>query len=116
MTAIPPPDRFADRHIGPRDGDIDAMLEVFGYASLDELTTAAVPAEIQSTKELDLSPATPEHDVLAELRTIASQNDVYRSYIGMGYYGCVTPPAKSPTRRCSTRVRPRQRRWRCRFE
>jgi glycine dehydrogenase len=92
MTAIPPPDRFADRHIGPRDGDIDAMLEVFGYASLDELTTAAVPAEIQSTKELDLSPATPEHDVLAELRTIASQNDVYRSYIGMGYYGCVTPP------------------------
>ncbi len=92
MTAIPPPDRFADRHIGPRDGDIGAMLEPLGYSSLDELTAAVVPTEIQLADELDLPPAATEEQVLAELRSMASQNEVYRSYIGMGYYGCITPP------------------------
>ncbi|MCK5438494.1 MAG: hypothetical protein KAI97_01045, partial [Gemmatimonadetes bacterium] len=68
MTAIPPPDRFADRHIGPRDGDIGAMLEPLGHSSLDELTAAVVPTEIQLADELDLPPAATEEQVLAELR------------------------------------------------
>jgi len=67
------------------------MLKLLGYASLEAMTEAAVPKNIRLAKPLNLPAAQSEHGVLAALKEIASQNQVYRSYIGMGFYDCITP-------------------------
>ena len=82
---------FADRHIGPRDADIQTMLSHLGYASLADLATAAVPRTIANTSALALDGGQTEQDVLAELRTFAESNEVLTSLIGLGYYGTYTP-------------------------
>ena len=92
LATLPPPDSFASRHIGPRPADIDAMLRVLGYDSLDELLDAVVPANIRSSRPLALPDAEPEESVLATLRAMADRNIVTRSHIGMGYSDCITPP------------------------
>lgn len=84
-------DDFVSRHIGPRDGDIDTMLETVGVASLDQLIERAVPAGLRSETPLDLPPGRRENDVLDALRRMADRNTVQRSMIGMGYYDCFTP-------------------------
>ncbi len=86
------PDTFAARHLGPRPGDLQVMLETLGYASLDAFIEAVVPADIRLQRPLDLPPASTEQEALAELRRLAAQNQVFRSYIGMGYSDCITPP------------------------
>ncbi len=83
---------FVSRHIGPRDSDIEAMLQVVGQPSLDALVEAAVPGLIRSQHRLELSAAPSESAALAELRAIAARNTVARSMIGLGYYDTVTPP------------------------
>ncbi len=86
---------FADRHIGPRRSEIEVMLEALGLPALDSLVDQAVPAAIRSdgpTGGLELPPAASEAEALVELDEIASSNEVLRSFIGMGYHGCVTPP------------------------
>ena len=85
-------DHFAWRHLGPRPGDIDAMLGTLGYDSLDALVDAAVPEEIRLDRPLDLPEGVSELEVLRALRGIADKNQVYRSYIGMGYADTVVPP------------------------
>jgi glycine dehydrogenase len=87
----PHPDRFVRRHIGPRPADTGEMLKQLGYASLDAMIDAAVPKPIRLARPLQLPAARSEHEVLAALKEIASQNQVFRSYIGMGYYDCITP-------------------------
>ena len=82
---------FVTRHIGPRDSDIDKMLETVGVESLDRLIEQAVPAGLRSDKPLDLPSGRREEDVLCALRSMADKNTVHRSMIGMGYYDCVTP-------------------------
>ncbi|MCY3969466.1 MAG: aminomethyl-transferring glycine dehydrogenase [Acidobacteria bacterium] len=86
---------FADRHIGPRAAEIEQMLEALGQSSLASLLDAAVPVAIRSdgpTGGLELPPPASEAEALVELDEIASSNQVLRSFIGMGYHGCVTPP------------------------
>jgi glycine dehydrogenase len=85
------PDRFVRRHIGPRPADAGEMLKQLGYASLDAMIDAAVPKPIRLGRLLQLPAARSEHEVLAALKEIASQNQVCRSFIGMGYYDCITP-------------------------
>jgi len=89
-------DTFHHRHIGPNEAEIADMLSTLGYASLDEFSDAVVPAAIRLNRSLDLVglPADPrgEFEVLTELRAIASQNRIARSFIGMGYYDTITPP------------------------
>jgi glycine dehydrogenase len=87
----PDPDRFVRRHIGPRPADAGEMLKQLGYASLDAMIDAAVPKPIRLARPLQLPPARSEHETLAALKEIASQNQVCRSFIGMGYYDCITP-------------------------
>ena len=82
---------FQSRHIGPRPADLAAMLGEIGVASLDALIDQAIPRSIRLDRPLNLPPAETEHEYLGRLRAIASKNRVYRSYIGMGYYDCVTP-------------------------
>ncbi|MBE9077584.1 aminomethyl-transferring glycine dehydrogenase [Romeria aff. gracilis LEGE 07310] len=92
LEELAPVDDFARRHIGPTAADIQQMLETLGYERLEQLIQAAVPAEIRLARSLSLPTGLNEHQALAKLREIASQNHVYRSYIGLGYHACITPP------------------------
>ena len=83
---------FAARHIGPDPSDLDAMLRVVGAPSLDALVDEAVPAAIRLTEPLELPEAESEAAFLARMRELAGRNEPWRSFIGLGYYGCVTPP------------------------
>ncbi|MGO0578099.1 aminomethyl-transferring glycine dehydrogenase [Ornithinimicrobium panacihumi] len=83
---------FVGRHIGPRDSDVEHMLSTLGYDSLESLVDAAVPAAIRTTRPLDLPAAPSEQAVIAELRELASRNQVLTPMIGLGYYGTQTPP------------------------
>ncbi len=85
-------ERFSDRHIGPREEDVRQMLDTMGYDSLDALIDAVVPEDIRDRRPLNLPAAQTEHEVLAALEQFAAQNTVFRSYIGMGYSDCHTPP------------------------
>ncbi len=85
-------DTFVSRHVGPRAEDIREMAAELGLSSLDELVTRAVPDRIRSTRPLSDLAGKAERDVVAELQALAAENVVCRSYIGMGYHNCVTPP------------------------
>jgi glycine dehydrogenase len=82
---------FAARHIGPDHAERPAMLAVVGASSLEELMDDAVPPQIRLTEPLALPHGESEHRYLRDLRALASRNRVFKSYIGLGYYGCVTP-------------------------
>ena len=86
------PHPFERRHIGPGSDEIDAMLEALGYDSLDALTDATIPEVIRFRDGLGTGDACTEHEALAELAELAARNRVFRSYLGMGYHDCVTPP------------------------
>src|SRR6202045_1692489 len=83
---------FARRHIGPNKEEIDAMLRELGFENLDALIEAAIPKNIRLNRPLDLPNAKSESEALAELRAITKKNKVARSFIGAGYYDCITPP------------------------
>ena len=86
-------DLFAARHIGPSAEDQQAMLAALGYATLDDLTAAALPPGTRPPASLAMLPAArTEQEALAELRRIAARNTVRVSMIGQGYYGTITPP------------------------
>ena len=84
-------DAFETRHIGPRPAETQAMLQLLGCSSIDELTEKAIPSSIRWRGELKTPAAKSERDALAELRAFADQNKVLRSYLGTGYYGTLTP-------------------------
>ncbi|MGH7703704.1 MAG: aminomethyl-transferring glycine dehydrogenase, partial [Gemmatimonadales bacterium] len=84
-------DRFVDRHIGPRRADVRAMLKTLGYDSLDGFIDAIVPDDIRLRRPLNIPTGRNEREVLRALRGIAAQNQLFRSYIGMGYHGTFTP-------------------------
>ena len=83
---------FAARHIGPRPSDVDVMLRAVGAPSLDALIDEVVPPAIRLEVPPDLPPAESEAAFLERMRVIAERNENWRSYIGLGYYGAVTPP------------------------
>ncbi|WP_290888088.1 aminomethyl-transferring glycine dehydrogenase [Arenimonas sp.] len=84
-------DAFLERHIGPNDAEIAHMLRVVGQPSLDALTDAIVPASIKSPGPLALPAPVTEVEAIAKIRAIADKNQVFRSFIGQGYYGTHTP-------------------------
>lgn len=88
---IPRHDNFADRHIGPRKTEIQDMLRTIGVESLDGLVNKTVPESIRLRTDLKLDPPRCESEVLKDLKEIANKNQVWRSYIGMGYHNCHTP-------------------------
>jgi len=85
-------DEFVHRHIGPDLEDCRKMLETLALSSLDELIDRTVPQSIRSAHPLEIGSGESEHAVLARLKEIASGNRIFRSYIGMGYHDCITPP------------------------
>ena len=89
---LSPSDTFVHRHIGPTDADIQEMLATLGFQSLDALLSATVPDDIRLRAPLALGPHRGEYDVLAELRSLHDRNKIFRSFLGMGYHDCPTPP------------------------
>src|SRR4051794_33142693 len=89
---LAPTDTFVHRHIGPNESEQIEMLRLLGYGSLDELIDATVPPTIRLKRELKLGPERGEHELLQELAQTAKKNKVFRSFIGQGYYGTITPP------------------------
>jgi glycine dehydrogenase len=83
---------FPQRHIGPSPDEVQQMLEVLGIDSLDALIEKTVPQAIATTKPLQLPAAHSEYAALATLKAIADNNQIFRSFIGTGYYDCITPP------------------------
>ncbi len=102
-TASPlrPTDDFPRRHLGPDAGEVAAMLATLGVDSLDTLVAEAIPSTIRSEHRLALHddvvfrtadvPTPGERSALAAIRELADRNQVWRSYIGMGYHGTITP-------------------------
>ena len=84
-------DAFIARHVGPNPAEVAKMLAAIGAPTLDALIDQTVPAAIRLPAPLPLGAAKPEHEALAELRSIAQMNVVKKSLIGMGYYGTHTP-------------------------
>jgi glycine dehydrogenase len=84
---------FAARHIGPSPAEQAEMLQAIGAASIEALLDEAIPPAIRRRDPLPLGPPEREHDYLARLWTVASKNQVFRSFIGLGYYDCITPAA-----------------------
>ncbi|SEJ05269.1 glycine dehydrogenase (decarboxylating) alpha subunit [Deinococcus reticulitermitis] len=82
---------FTARHLGPSEAEQAEMLAELGVSSLDELTATTLPQAIQFDGELSAGPGVTEAQALAELRAVAQKNQVFRSYIGMGYYGTHVP-------------------------
>ena len=87
-------DQFESRHIGPTCSDEEQMLQLLGYSDIKSFIGDVVPANIQIEKKLSeiLDGAKSEVAVIAELREMASQNEIFTSLIGGGYYGTITPP------------------------
>ncbi len=85
---------FEDRHIGPTSVDEAAMLKSLGYSDLSSFISDVVPSNIaiNGVIEAALDSGKSEVEVIAELRSIASENKVFRSLIGTGYYGTIVPP------------------------
>ncbi len=83
-------DRFVNRHIGPRESELPGMLKVIGVGSLDQLIDKTVPGNIRLEKPLTLPKAMSEYEYLNHLRKLGSENKLFRSFIGQGYYGVAT--------------------------
>ena len=84
-------DSFALRHIGLSQTDIDLLLDQLGYKDLEEFSKSVLPKNIFIKEKLGLSDAMSEEEALKVLQEISKENAVYRSFIGQGYYGTVTP-------------------------
>lgn len=83
---------FEDRHIGANEAERKAMLNAIGTSSIDELIDRTVPKAIRLKSPLKLSEPLTEHEYLANIKSIAGKNKVYKNYIGQGYYGSLVPP------------------------
>ncbi|MCP5525536.1 MAG: aminomethyl-transferring glycine dehydrogenase [Verrucomicrobiales bacterium] len=86
------PDRYVDRHLGPRPEELAAMLGAVGVRDLEALTDQTVPADIRLPGPPALPPPLTEFAALQRLREMANQNHVARSFIGLGYHDCIVPP------------------------
>jgi glycine dehydrogenase len=91
-AAIPPAESFVPRHVGPDEKDVAEMVKTLGFSSLDALIDATVPQKIRLREGLSLPKGMTELEVLTYFRALAAKNQVFRSFIGMGYSDCVTPP------------------------
>ena len=91
LTGLENAAEFIARHVGPSADDQQKMLEIVGCETLQDLTRQVVPKAIAMTEALDIVDGCSEAQAIAELRVMAKQNKVLRSFIGQGYYNTFTP-------------------------
>ena len=82
---------FIYRHIGPSEKEQQKMLEAVGYKTLENLMDNTVPEKILLKEELKIDEPLSENDALKKLKSISKQNEIFRNFIGMGYYNSFTP-------------------------
>jgi glycine dehydrogenase len=85
-------DSFALRHIGPRQSEVDSMLNSIGVDSLDELIYQTIPNDILLDKPLNLASALDESEFVTHIKSLAAKNKQFQTYIGLGYHSTITPP------------------------
>jgi len=85
-------DNFLKRHLGPEDRDLDKMLNVIGVKSVDQLIDETIPASIRLAGDLNLPEGMTEYEYLNHIRELGNKNKLFKTYIGLGYYGTITPP------------------------
>ena len=85
-------EKFESRHIGPDDSQVEEMLKTVKASSIEALIDQTIPAKIRLKKNLNLPPAQSEPEFLNHFRALAAENQVYKSFIGTGYYNTITPP------------------------
>ena len=85
-------DKFVNRHNGPRENDVKAMLDTIGASSVDALIDQTIPAAIRLKKPLGLPHGMTEYQYHKHLRVVASKNKVFKTHIGLGYYNTIIPP------------------------
>ena len=83
---------FQKRHIGPSDSEMREMLTYLGFSSIDELIQSTIPNDILSKDDLSVGPGLSEFEFLKKIKLLAEKNRVVKTFIGMGYYGTITPP------------------------
>jgi glycine dehydrogenase len=91
MNIFEHPDKFVDRHIGPRQDDVIEMLKTIGVDTFDQLINETIPSSIRLKESLKLNKPVTEYRFIENLKKIAERNKVFKSYIGMGYYNTITP-------------------------
>src|ERR1041384_6460225 len=84
-------EQFESRHIGPDSEQVQQMLKVIKASSVDELISQTIPTNIRLKKSLQLPAAQSEYEFLNNFKKTVSKNRIYKSYIGTGYYNCITP-------------------------
>mgnify|MGYP001098912112 CR=1 FL=1 len=82
---------FQQRHLGPNENETSQMLKTIGVGSLEELVNRTVPPAIRMKHELDLPPAMSENQYLEHIKEISLKNQLFKNYIGQGYYDTITP-------------------------
>ncbi len=82
---------FRSRHIGPNEAEAKQMLKTINLPSLNDLIDKTIPSSIRLNGPLRLPSPQNEYEYLHKLKVIAKQNKVFKSYIGQGYYGTITP-------------------------
>ena len=85
-------DSFALRHIGPRKEDLQKMLDTVGAQSMEELINQTIPNDIRLEKDLTLDMAMSEQQYLEHIGELATKNQVFKTYMGLGYHQAITPP------------------------
>lgn len=85
-------EKFESRHIGPDAAQVKEMLQTIGAGSIDELIGQTIPNNIRLKRGLELPAPKSEYEFLNHFKETASKNKVYKSFIGTGYYNCITPP------------------------
>jgi len=85
-------DSFALRHIGPRKEELQKMLNVVGAKTMEELIDQTIPDDIRLEKKITLDKAMSEQEFLEHIGGLASKNQIFKTYIGLGYHQAITPP------------------------
>ena len=85
-------DSFALRHIGPRRSDLPQMLQTIGVDSMERLVDETIPDDIRIDKPIQLDTAMSEQEYLEHINELAAKNQVFKTYIGLGYHAAHTPP------------------------
>ncbi|MFN3640246.1 MAG: glycine dehydrogenase (aminomethyl-transferring), partial [Flavobacterium sp.] len=84
-------DAFALRHLGPRETDLNQMLQTIGADTLDQLIFETIPDDIRLKKPLNLEPAMTEYEYLSHIRELGNKNKIFKTYIGLGYHPTIVP-------------------------
>lgn len=85
-------DSFALRHIGPRKDDLQEMLHTVGAESMEQLISETIPKDIRIKEKLSLDTAMSEQEYIEHITLLSSKNQVFKTYIGLGYHQAITPP------------------------